>query len=58
MSVTLDSDRIRRVSAEISVPGIADRAWRAIATGPGISLKFVPTDFFLRYRRNPHPAGK
>lgn len=35
----------RAVSVSITVPGAAEQVWGAIATGPGISSWFVPTEF-------------
>ena len=35
----------RAVSVSITVPGAAEQVWNAIATGPGISSWFVPTEF-------------
>ncbi len=34
----------RSVQAEIEVPGTPEQVWEAIATGPGISAWFVPTE--------------
>lgn len=34
----------RSVTLEFEVPGTPDQVWRAIATGPGISAWFVPTE--------------
>jgi uncharacterized protein YndB with AHSA1/START domain len=36
--------RRRSSSAEIEVPGTPEEVWEAIATGPGISAWFVPTE--------------
>ena len=38
------SDDDRTVKAEIEVPGTPEEVWQAIATGPGISAWFVPTE--------------
>jgi len=38
------SDDDRSVHAEIEVPGSPEEVWHAIATGPGITAWFVPTD--------------
>lgn len=35
----------RAVSVSITVPGPAEQVWDAVATGPGISSWFVPTEF-------------
>src|SRR3712207_7585820 len=34
----------RSVEAEVEVPGTPEEVWQAIATGPGISTWFVPTE--------------
>ena len=39
-----DTRRHRSVEAEIEVPGTPEQVWEAIATGPGISAWFVPTE--------------
>jgi uncharacterized protein YndB with AHSA1/START domain len=44
MPVKKDPSGRRSVEAEIEVPGSAEEAWQAIATGPGISSWFVPTE--------------
>ena len=38
------SDDDRTVRAEIEVPGTPEEVWEAIATGPGITAWFVPTE--------------
>jgi uncharacterized protein YndB with AHSA1/START domain len=38
------TDETRRVEVEIEVPGTPEEVWEAIATGPGISCWFVPTE--------------
>lgn len=43
MSVKQDGQR-RYVELEFDVPGTPEQVWQAIATGPGISAWFVPTD--------------
>jgi uncharacterized protein YndB with AHSA1/START domain len=43
MSVKNDASGHRSVQAEVQVPGTPEEVWRAIATGPGISSWFVPT---------------
>ena len=43
MPVKKDSTGRRFVQAEVEVPGTPDDVWQAIATGPGISSWFVPT---------------
>ena len=44
MPVNKDPDGRRWVQTEVEVPGSPDEVWQAIATGPGISSWFVPTD--------------
>jgi uncharacterized protein YndB with AHSA1/START domain len=44
MSVQRDASGNRWVQAEAEVPGTPEEVWRAIATGPGISSWFVPTE--------------
>ncbi len=44
MSVHIDQDGRRWVSAETEVTGTPEVVWQAIATGPGISSWFVPTE--------------
>src|SRR3954468_12135322 len=43
MSVHKDESGRRWVQVEVEVPGTPDEVWQAIATGPGISSWFVPT---------------
>jgi uncharacterized protein YndB with AHSA1/START domain len=43
MSVQKDPSGQRSVQAEAVVPGTPEEVWQAIATGPGISSWFVPT---------------
>jgi uncharacterized protein YndB with AHSA1/START domain len=43
MPVNHDPDGRRWVQAEVDVPGTPEEVWNAIATGPGISSWFVPT---------------
>lgn len=38
------TDDDRKVEAEIEVPGTPEEVWQAIATGPGVSAWFVPTE--------------
>ncbi len=45
MSVKKESSGRRSVQVEIEVPGTPEEVWKAIATGPGISSWFVPTEF-------------
>lgn len=44
MSVLRDDSGRRSVQVEVEVPGTPEEVWRAIATGPGISSWFVPTE--------------
>lgn len=44
MSVKKDPSGRRYVDVEIVVPGTPEEVWRAIATGPGISAWFVPSE--------------
>lgn len=43
MSVKKDPSGRRSVQVEIEVPGTPEQVWQAIASGPGISSWFVPT---------------
>ena len=45
MSVKKEPSGRRSVQIEIEVPGTPEEVWQAIATGPGISSWFVPTEF-------------
>jgi hypothetical protein len=45
MSVTREANGRRSVQVEVEVPGTPEDVWQAIATGPGISSWFVPTEF-------------
>jgi uncharacterized protein YndB with AHSA1/START domain len=44
MSVKKDASGRRSVQVEVEVPGTPEQVWQAIATGPGVSSWFVPTD--------------
>jgi uncharacterized protein YndB with AHSA1/START domain len=44
MSVSIGKNGQRSVRAEIEVPGSPEEVWQAIATGPGISSWFLPTE--------------
>lgn len=48
MSVQRDSSGRRFVQIEVEVPGTPEEVWQAIATGPGISSWFVPSEFEQR----------
>ena len=45
MSVKKEASGRRSVQVEVEVPGTPQEVWQAIATGPGISSWFVPTEF-------------
>ncbi len=45
MSVKKEASGRRSVQAEVELPGTPEEVWQAIATGPGISSWFVPTEF-------------
>jgi uncharacterized protein YndB with AHSA1/START domain len=45
MSVRQEAGGRRSVQVEVEVPGTPEEVWQAIATGPGISSWFVPTEF-------------
>jgi uncharacterized protein YndB with AHSA1/START domain len=45
MSLKKESSGRRWVQVEVEVPGTPEEVWKAIATGPGISSWFVPTEF-------------
>ena len=44
MSVKKEPNGRRSVQVEFEVPGTPEEVWQALATGPGISSWFVPTD--------------
>jgi uncharacterized protein YndB with AHSA1/START domain len=48
MSVKKEASGRRYVQVEVEVPGTPEEVWQAIATGPGISSWFVPTEFEVR----------
>jgi len=45
MSVKKEASGRRSVEVEVEVPGTPEEVWQAIATGPGVSSWFVPTQF-------------
>ena len=45
MSVKKEASGRRSVQVEVVVPGTPEEVWQAIATGPGVSSWFVPTEF-------------
>lgn len=48
MSVKKEPSGRRSVEVEAQVPGTPEEVWQAIATGPGISSWFVPTEFEIK----------
>jgi uncharacterized protein YndB with AHSA1/START domain len=44
MSVRKEPSGRRSVAVEVEVPGTVEEVWQAIATGPGVSSWFVPTE--------------
>src|SRR4051812_27741168 len=44
MSVQKDASGRRSVQVEVEVPGTPEQVWQAIASGPGISSWFVPSE--------------
>src|SRR5690242_10949097 len=44
MSVEIDPAGRRSIHVEVLVPGDPEEVWEAIATGPGVSAWFVPTE--------------
>ena len=44
MSVKKEESGRRSVQVEVEVPGTPEQIWQAIATGPGVSSWFVPTE--------------
>ncbi|MEX2120439.1 MAG: SRPBCC domain-containing protein [Pirellulales bacterium] len=44
MSLKKDASGRRSVQVEVEVPGTPEEVWQAIATGPGVSSWFVPTE--------------
>jgi uncharacterized protein YndB with AHSA1/START domain len=44
MSVKKDASGLRSVQVEVEAPDSPEEVWQAIATGPGISSWFVPTE--------------
>jgi uncharacterized protein YndB with AHSA1/START domain len=48
MSVKTDANGRRWISVEVEVPGSPEQVWEAIATGPGVSSWFVPTEVRTR----------
>ena len=54
MSVRVEKGR-RSISVEVEVPGTPEEVWAAIATGPGVSSWFVPTE--LKYGADGKPTA-
>ncbi len=48
MNINKEPSGRRSIKIEVEVPGTPEEVWRAIATGPGISAWFVPTEFEVR----------
>ncbi len=48
MSVKKEPSGRRSVQVEVEVPGTPEEVWQAIATGPGVSAWFVPTEMVER----------
>ena len=48
MSVKQEANGRRSLQVEVEVPGTPEEVWQAIATGPGISSWFVPTEFEVK----------
>jgi uncharacterized protein YndB with AHSA1/START domain len=44
MSVKKEASGRRSIAVEVEVPGTPEQVWQAIATGPGVSSWFVPTE--------------
>jgi uncharacterized protein YndB with AHSA1/START domain len=44
MSVKRDEGGRRWIAVEVEVPGTPEEVWQAVATGPGVSSWFVPTE--------------
>jgi uncharacterized protein YndB with AHSA1/START domain len=44
MSVKKDPSGRRYIQAEVEVPGTPEEVWQAIATGPGVTSWFIPTE--------------
>src|SRR5690242_1277922 len=44
MTLHKDDSGRRWVEVEVEVPGTPEEVWQAIATGPGVSSWFVPTE--------------
>lgn len=44
MSVKVDKSGRRSIQVEVEVPGTPEQVWQAIASGPGVSAWFVPTE--------------
>jgi uncharacterized protein YndB with AHSA1/START domain len=51
MSVKKEAAGRRSVQVEVVVPGTPEEVWQAIASGPGVSSWFVPTEFELHDER-------
>lgn len=62
MSVKKEASGRRSVAVEVEVPGTPEEVWQAIATGPGVSSWFLPTEIDGRaggtIKMNFGPAGE
>ena len=48
MSVKKEASGRRSIQVEVEVPGTPEEIWQAIATGPGVTCWFVPTEMVER----------
>ena len=55
MSVKIEPSGRRSIQVEVEVPGTPEEVWQAIATGPGVSSWFVPTEIDGREGRRRLP---
>lgn len=53
MSITTDPTGRRRVSVSVEVSGSQEEVWEAVASGPGISGWFLPTELQLGFDGEP-----
>ena len=44
MPIKKEANGRRSIQVEVEVPGTPEEVWQAIATGPGITSWFVPTE--------------
>ena len=57
MGVKKEASGRRSVQVEVEVPGTPEEVWQAIATGPGVSSWFVPTEVEERATANLSPSS-